>query len=143
MEETQSVPSAEEKPKRKKGAKRVVRRVTTTIDTVAPDVHPLKGFAEFIRTQGVVGLAFGFVLGAQAKVLVDTFTLSFINPFLGLFLPGNGDLVSKQLTITIGDKTAIFAYGAFLNVLISFVAVLVIVFLIFKYLKLNRLVKES
>lgn len=130
-------------PKQKKRVKKVVRTVTTTVNTVTPDVHPLKGFADFIRSQGVVGLAFGFVLGAQAKVLVDTFTLSFINPFLGLILPGNGDLVSKKLTISIGDKTAIFTYGAFLNVLISFIAVLVIVFLIFKYLKLNRLVKES
>lgn len=130
-------------PKQKRRVKKVVQTVTTTVNTVTPEVHPLKGFADFIRSQGVVGLAFGFVLGAQAKVLVDTFTLSFINPFLGLILPGNGDLVSKKLTISIGDKTAIFTYGAFLNVLISFIAVLVIVFLIFKYLKLNRLVKES
>ena len=130
-------------PKQKRRVKKVVQTVTTTVNTVTPEVHPLKGFAEFIRSQGVVGLAFGFVLGAQAKVLVDTFTLSFINPFLGLILPGNGDLVSKKLTISIGEKTAIFTYGAFLNVLISFVAVLVIVFLIFKYFKLNRLVKDQ
>ncbi len=128
--------------KTRKRAKKAVRKVTKTVNTVAP-VHPLKGFADFIRGQGVVGLAIGFVLGAQAKVLVDSITLSFINPFLGLILPGQGDLVSKKLTVTVGEKSAIFTYGAFLNVLIGFVAVLVIVFLIFKYLKLDRLEKDK
>jgi large-conductance mechanosensitive channel len=128
--------------KTRKRAKKVVRKMTKTVNTVAP-VHPLKGFADFIRGQGVVGLAIGFVLGAQAKVLVDSITLSFINPLLGLILPGQGDLVSKKLTVTVGEKSAIFTYGAFLNVFISFVAVLVILFLIFKYLKLDRLEKDK
>lgn len=103
----------------------------------------VNGFMEFIRTQGVVGLAVGLVLGVQIKAVVDSLIASFINPILGLVLPGTGDLSKKTFTITIGDKSALFTYGAFISVLLSFVVVAAVVYFIIKGLKLDKLDKKK
>lgn len=102
------------------------------------------GFTEFIRQQGVVGLAIGLVLGTQIKALVDQFIASFLNPVLGLVLPGQGDLSTKTFALTVPalEKTATFSYGAFIYVLISFVAVALIIYYVVKALKLDKLVKK-
>ncbi|HEX5797441.1 MAG TPA: MscL family protein [Candidatus Saccharimonadales bacterium] len=99
-------------------------------------------FAGFIRRQGVVGLAIGLVLGVQVKALVDQIVASFINPILGLILPGRGNLSEKTFALTFGDKEAVFAYGAFISVLISFTAVILIVYFGVKALKLEKLTNK-
>ncbi len=106
-------------------------------------MSPLQGFVDFIREQGVVGLAIGIVLGAQIKSLVDSFVSSFINPLLGLILPGSGDLTQKSLRITNGSKSAIFAWGAFVVQFISFVIVAAIVYYVVKSLKLDKLDRKK
>src|SRR5688572_8142425 len=82
--------------------------------------QPLGGFVDFIREQGVVGLAIGFVIGAQSRLLVDQLVASFINPLLGLLLPGAGELTERTFSVTLGDQTEDFAWGAFLFELITF-----------------------
>jgi large conductance mechanosensitive channel len=104
---------------------------------------PLEGFTEFIRQQGVIGLAVGLVLGTQIKQVVDTFIASFLNPILGLILPGSGDLSQKTFALDISDKQAVFAWGQFVYVLISFVAVAAIIYYIVKALRLDKLAKRS
>ncbi|MEI7682866.1 MAG: MscL family protein [Candidatus Saccharibacteria bacterium] len=100
---------------------------------------PFQGFVNFIRDQGVVGLAIGIVLGTQVKSLVDSFVVAMVNPVLGLVLPGNGDLGQKALRITSGSKVAVFAWGTFFMQLISFVLVMAIVYFVIHGLKLDRL----
>ncbi len=101
------------------------------------------GFIEFIRQQGVVGLAIGLVLGLQVKALVDQFVASFINPLLGLVLPGSGSLSSKTVTVTIASKSARFTYGTFIDVLISFVMVAAVIYIVYKVLRLEKLDKPK
>lgn len=105
----------------------------------------LEGLMTFIREQGVVGLAIGIVIGTQVKVLVDQLIASFVNPILGLVLPGKGDLSQKVFTLTITDveKTAIFAWGQFIYVLISFLTVVAIIYFIIRSLKLDRVDKPK
>lgn len=104
---------------------------------------PLGGFMDFVREQGVVGLAIGLAIGTQAKTLVDSIVVSFINPLVGLVLPGNGDLLKKTFTLTIGSKSAVFGYGSFLSVLISFLAVCAVIYFVVKGLKLDKLDKKK
>jgi large conductance mechanosensitive channel len=104
---------------------------------------PFQGFVDFIRDQGVVGLAIGIVLGTQVKTLVDSFVVAMVNPLLGLVLPGNGDLGQKALRISDGSKLAVFAWGAFLMQLISFVIVVGIVYFVIHGLKLDKLDKKK
>lgn len=103
----------------------------------------LSGFMDFVREQGVVGLAVGLVLGTQVKTLVDQLVASFINPLLGLLLPGQGTLADKTFSLSISSKTADFTYGLFVMVLISFMTVAAVVYFIVKGLKLDRLDKKK
>jgi large conductance mechanosensitive channel len=100
-------------------------------------------FVEFIRQQGVVGLAIGLVLGLQVKALVDQFVASFVNPLLGLVLPGSGSLASKTFTLNVSGKSATFGYGKFIDVLLSFVIVAAVVYMVFKVLRLEKLDKKK
>lgn len=104
--------------------------------------NQVEDFSDFIRKQGVVGLAIGLVLGVQVKALVDQIVASFINPLLGLILPGHGGLADKTFVLSVGDKQAVFSYGATISVLISFIAVLLIVYFGVKALRLEKLTNK-
>lgn len=110
---------------------------------LAKTAQPLTGFMGFMREQGVVGLAIGLVIGVQIKALVDQLVASFINPIVGLILPGQGDLTKKTFALTVGDKVAVFTYGSFLNVLISFICVAAVIYFIVKGLKLDKFDKKK
>jgi len=101
------------------------------------------GFVEFIRQQGVVGLAIGLVLGLQVKALVDQFVASFVNPLLSLVLPGAGSLSSKAFTVGVPGKSATFEYGKFIDVLITFIIVAAVIYAVFKILRLEKLDKKK
>lgn len=101
------------------------------------------GFITFVREQGVVGLAIGLVIGTQVKTLVDQLVASFINPLLGLLLPGKGGLVDKTFHLSIGEKGANFLWGAFVSQLISFLTVAAVIYFAFKALKLDKLDKKK
>lgn len=101
------------------------------------------GFVEFIRVQGVVGLAIGFILGTQAKVLVDQLSASFINPLLGLVIGGGENLTAATVSLTINGNTAEFKWGAFVFVLINFVITAMIIYFAFKWLRLDKLDKKK
>lgn len=104
---------------------------------------PFQGFINFVREQGVVGLAVGLVLGTQVKVLVDQIVISFVNPLLGLVLPGDGSLPEKVFYLRLGNKGEDFYWGAFTSQLISFLAVAAIIYLIVHQLKLDKLDKKK
>lgn len=101
------------------------------------------GFLTFVREQGVVGLAIGLVIGTQVKMVVDQLVSSFINPLVGLVLPGQGDLSQKKFTLTVGEKIAIFEWGQFVYVLISFLAVAAVIYYIIHWLKLDKIDKKK
>lgn len=120
--------------------KRARQRVAKTTQATRLD-----GFMEFVRTQGVVGLALGIIFGTQIKMVVDQLIASFVNPVLGLVLPGKGDLSQKVFTLHISEwnKTAVFAWGQFVYVLISFITVALIIYYIIRSLKLDKLDKPK
>jgi len=101
------------------------------------------GFVEFLREQSVVGLAIGLVIGAQVKALADQLIASFINPLLGLVLPGTGSLDKKVFVLHLGDKAAKFAWGSFAAVMLSFITTALVIYFVFKALKLDKLAKKK
>lgn len=102
-----------------------------------------KGFIDFIRTQGVVGLAIGFIVGTQAKSLVDQFSKSFIDPILGMAVGNSQGLSNKVTQIWIGEAHGDFAWGAFVYALINFIVVALVVYIVFKTLHLDKLDKKK
>lgn len=130
-----------------KAAKAPAKKVTkkATIATKQDDKQKKTGagFIDFLREQSVVGLAIGLIIGAQTKALADQLIASFINPLIGLVLPGKGALDQKMFIMHLDGKSATFAWGSFLAVLLSFVTTAAVVYFVFKFLKLDRLTKKK
>jgi large conductance mechanosensitive channel len=127
---------------------KVLKRSKRAVSKVAPLTSKtinkqVGGFGEFIREYGIVGLAIGFVFGAQVKSVVDVFTATIVNPLVGLILPGTGSLNQKTLTIHVFSKQAVFGWGLFISTLISFIIVAIIIYITFKALNLDRLAKKQ
>lgn len=101
------------------------------------------GFGDFIRSQGIVALAIGFVVGTQAKQLVDSLTSSFINPIIGLILPGSGTLAGRVFVLNAFGKTTEFRWGGFVYSLINFVVIAAVIYFLFKLLRLDKLDKNK
>lgn len=144
---TKKVADAEAQAKRaEQRAKRAEAKIEQLKKTVAQDNvvrKQVRGFVDFLREQSVVGLAIGLVLGTQAKVLVDQIVVGFFNPLIGLLLPGEGALNKKVFTLTLGGKTAEFAWGSLVMSLLTFVIVAAVVYYVFKGLHLDKLDKKK
>jgi large-conductance mechanosensitive channel len=97
------------------------------------------GFVKFLRENAIVGLAIGFVVGAQVQTVVKQLITSFIDP-LSQLLFGKA-LSDRTFTMHFNGHTAAFGWGTFANVLINFIFVLVVIYIIIKLLKLDKLDK--
>lgn len=101
--------------------------------------HALSEFVEFVREQGVVGLAVGFILGGSVSKIVTSITNDLINPLVALILGSAGDL--RTMTWHVGRAN--IGWGNFLGTFIDFVVIAIVVFLGVKILKLDRLDKKK
>jgi len=99
----------------------------------------MKGFINFIREQGVVGLAVGFILGGAVSKLVTAFVSDLINPVLGIVLGMAGNL--KEAALVVGP-IKIF-WGDLVASLIDFLVIAAVVYFGFKIIKLAKLDKKE
>ncbi len=97
------------------------------------------GFTTFIREQGVVGLAVGFILGAAVAKVVTSLVNDVINPVIGGLLGQTGGL--KSATFKLGSATV--AWGSFIGTMIDFFIIAGVVYLGVKILHLDRLDVKS
>ena len=84
----------------------------------------LKGYIDFIRTQGVAGFAIGFILGKAVSDLVGSFVNDIINPLIGVVFKQFGDL--SHATWQIGG--VVVGYGKFLSLFINFFILAAVVY---------------
>lgn len=99
----------------------------------------MRGFLDFIREQGVIGLAVGFVLGGAVSKFVTALIVDLINPVLGLALGTVGNL--EKFAIKIGP--AKFMIGDFLSNLIDLLVIALVVYFSVTKLGLHRLDKKK
>ena len=99
----------------------------------------MKGFLEFVRQQGVVGLAVGFILGGSVSKVVTALVNDIINPFLGVIL---GLAKGFETAVLIIGPLKI-QYGHFLSVLIDFAVIALVVYFFVKGLGLDKLDKKK
>ena len=90
----------------------------------------MRGFLEFLKTKGVMGLAVGFVLGSQVSSVVNSFVNNIVSPLLGLVLGSAGNL--SEATFIVGE--AEIMWGSFVNALINFLVISFIFYLVVKNL---------
>lgn len=112
-------------------------RVSTRVSLRATST--LVGFLDFLRAQGVVGLAIAVVLGAAVTKLVAALVADFINPVVGILLGAAGDLSSY--TLRIGGVELL--WGHFLATLIDFAIVAAVIYFLVKGLKLDQIDKKK
>lgn len=98
-----------------------------------------KGFLEFIRKQGVIGLAVGFILGGAVSRVVAALVADIINPLLGLILGRTGGLKTASLSL----GSAQIMWGDLLSVLIDFLVIALVVYFGVKLLKLDKSDKKK
>jgi len=91
----------------------------------------MKGFFHFIRQQGVVGLAIGFILGGTINGVVKSLVDDIIQPLIGMIFGSTTSLANW----TIGS----IRLGNFLSLVINFIVIAAVVYFIFKGLKLDKL----
>lgn len=99
----------------------------------------MKGFLEFIREQGVMGLAVGFILGGAVSKLVTALITDIVNPILGLILGAAGNL--RDAYFSIGSSKLM--WGDFLATLIDFAVIAAIVYYGVHGLGLDKIDKKK
>ncbi|MBX3578604.1 MAG: large conductance mechanosensitive channel protein MscL [Rhizobiaceae bacterium] len=100
----------------------------------------LKEFQEFIAKGNVMDLAVGVIIGGAFGLIVNSLVGDIIMPIVGM--AGNADF--SNYFIALSDKVtaesleearkqgAVFAYGAFITVIINFLILAFIIFLMVK-----------
>jgi large conductance mechanosensitive channel len=99
----------------------------------------LKGFVDFVRKQGVIGLAVGFILGGSVQKVVSSLVTDLVNPLLGIPLGSASDLASASASFA----GATFRWGSFVSVLIDFTVVALIVYAGVHGMGLDKLDKKD
>ena len=97
-----------------------------------PTPPPPKGlwneFMDFLSKYKVMGLAVAFILGIYLGALVQALVTHLIMPIITLVLP-------PDLSLDIQVGSAIFKVGSFIDALITFIIVALVIFLIVKITK--------
>lgn len=102
-------------------------------------------FREFAFKGNVVDLAIAVVLGGAFGAIITSFVTNLINPLIGLLLGGT-DLTNLFVVLKDGDPAgpyrsldaaqaagaAALAYGAFLNAVINFLLIALVLFFVIK-----------
>lgn len=99
----------------------------------------MKGFITFVREQGVVGLAVGFILGGAISKVVASLVADIINPILGVLLGAAGELKNAYLAI----GPAKIMWGSFINAIVDFIVIALVVYFGVAVLKLESLDKKK
>jgi large conductance mechanosensitive channel len=109
-----------------------------------------KEFKQFIARGNVVDLAVGVIIGAAFGKIVTSFVNDILMPPIGLLL-GNVDFVNLFITLSGGAYAtleeaqaagaATINYGVFINTIIDFLIVALVIFLLIK--QVNRLKKPE
>lgn len=123
-------------------AKVVAIKEKKIVGTAIKDTH-MAGFVNFIREQGVVGMAVGLAIGTAAGDTVKKLVTAFIDPLVQLVVGSQQGLQSASFTVEVAGRKGEFLYGAFVSSLITLIAVAFVVYAIIHFLKLDKLDKKK
>lgn len=103
-------------------------------------------FIDFVRQQGVVGLAIGLAIGTAAGAAVKQIVDGLINPIVG-FVIGGVDL-SKLKWVVVGPGLdgkggLVFSWGAVVSSIITLLATALVIYWLIHMAKLDKLDKQK
>lgn len=103
----------------------------------------IRGFMDFVREQGVVGLAVGLAIGTQAGILVKDIVAALVDPLVGLIIGNSDGLRASVWNMEIFGRSATFKLGQLGYSLLVFLSVCAVVYFVVKGLKLDKLDKKK
>ena|ERR1035438_4249049 len=106
----------------------------------AQDISPVNNFLDFLKQHAVVGLIIGYVLGTQIQTLVKQLVQSFLDPLTQLLF--GTALSARTFTLHFNGRSAQFGWGALIYALIIFILVVICMYLIIRFLKLDKLEQD-
>ncbi|OIP58968.1 MAG: large conductance mechanosensitive channel protein MscL [Candidatus Moranbacteria bacterium CG_4_10_14_3_um_filter_45_9] len=98
----------------------------------------MSGFVDFIRKQGVVGVAVGFVLAGAVAKMVTALVTDVINPLIGLVLVNAENLKNAKFTI----RNVEILWGDFVSTAIDFLIIALVVYFAIKLLGIDTTKKK-
>ncbi len=99
----------------------------------------IQGFIQFVREQGVVGLAVGFILGGAISKVVASFVSDILNPVLGVIFGATGEF--KTAYLQVGSVKIL--WGSFIATAIDFLVIALVVYYGVRVLKLDKVDKKK
>ena len=126
----------------KAAAKVAALKEKKIVSAAIKDTH-MAGFVNFIREQGVVGMAVGLAIGTAAGDTVKKLVTAFVDPLVQLIVGSQQGLQSASFTVEIAGRRGEFLYGAFISSLITLIAVAFVIYAIVHFLKLDKLDKKK
>lgn len=109
---------------------------------VSPKKHA-GGFLDFVRNQGVVGLAVGLAIGTAAGATVKSLVEGFINPVVQFIVGSQEGLQAATWHVALWGRTADFAWGAAVSSAITLVATALVIYWVVNVFKLDKLDKKK
>ena len=104
----------------------------------------LKGFMDFIREQGVVGLAVGLAIGTQAGKAVEAIVKGLINPIVSFIVGDTKGLEQATWTLySSSSRELVIGWGGVISALITLVAVAAVIYYVVHGLKLDKLDRKK
>ena len=126
----------------KAAAKVAALKEKKIVSAAIKDTH-MAGFVNFIREQGVVGMAVGLAIGTAAGDTVKKLVTAFVDPLVQLIVGSQQGLQAASFTVEVAGRKGEFLYGAFVSSLITLIAVAFVVYAIIHFLKLDKLDKKK
>lgn len=106
----------------------------------------LKGFFDFVREQGVIGLAVGLAIGTAAGASVKQIVDGLINPIVGFIIGGVNLAQLKWVVVApdaMGKGGLAFSWGAVVSSLITLIATALVIYWLIRVAKLDRIDKKK
>ncbi len=134
--------TTEKKPARKETKAKEI--TTKAVSKVTGDSKKhVNGFFDFIREQGVVGLAIGLAVGLAASDTVKRIVEGFINPVVQFIIGSQEKLANATWTFEAWGREATFAWGAAVSSLITLLATALVIYWLVNIFQLKKLDKKK
>ena len=119
-------------------------RATKIVSVVTADSKKhAEGFLDFIRTQGIIGLAIGLAVGVAASDTVKKIVEGFINPVVQFIVGSQDKLATASWTFEAWGRSATFAWGPAVSSLITLLATALVIYWLVQIFKLDKLDKKK
>ena len=100
----------------------------------------IKEFKEFISRGNVMDMAVGVIIGGAFTAIVTSLVNDIIMPVLSL-ITGGFDFTALAIAFGEGEEAASLNYGSFIQAIINFILIAIVIFIIIK--SINKFSKKK